>query len=315
MEHELDSCNVAILIPCYNESLTISKVVYDFLAVLPKAQVYVFDNNSQDNSVELVEKLQKEHSLGKQIHLYHERRQGKGNVVRSMFRQIEADVYLMVDGDCTYDPTVAPELIKKVVCEKYDMVIGDRLSSTYFQENKRPFHNFGNVLVRKLVNMFFNRSKKAEKITDIMTGYRAMSRSFVKTMPVLSKGFEIETEMTIHALEHNFLVAAIPINYQDRPEGSSSKLRTYYDGAKVVSLIFKLLSEVKPLLFFGSLSLMLFILACLFLAPVLCEYFATGFVSRVPTFIASVVFLMLSTFSFFTGVILQHSPALLNFYF
>ena len=192
-EQELDSCQVAILIPCYNEGLTISKVVSDFLAVLPKAQVYVFDNNSQDNSVELVEKLQKEHSLGKQIHLYHERRQGKGNVVRSMFRQVEADVYLMVDGDCTYDPTVAPELIKKVVCEKYDMVIGDRLSSTYFQENKRPFHNFGNVLVRKLVNMFFNRSKKAEKITDIMTGYRAMSRTFVKTMPLLSKGFEIET--------------------------------------------------------------------------------------------------------------------------
>lgn len=304
-EQELDSCQVAILIPCYNEGLTISKVVCDFLAVLPKAQVYVFDNNSQDNSVELVEKLQKEHSLGKQIHLYHERRQGKGNVVRSMFRQVEADVYLMVDGDCTYDPTVAPELIKKVVCEKYDMVIGDRLSSTYFQENKRPFHNFGNVLVRKLVNMFFNCSKKAEKITDIMTGYRAMSLSFVKTMPVLSKGFEIETEMTIHALEHNFLVAAIPINYQDRPEGSSSKLRTYYDGAKVVSLIFKLLSEVKPLLFFGTLSLMLFILACLFLAPVLYEYFATSYVSKVPTFIASVVFLMLSTFSFFTGVILQ----------
>ena len=305
MEHELDSCNVAILIPCYNESVTIRKVVCDFLSVLPKAQVYVFDNNSQDNSVELVEKLQKEHSLGKQIYLYHERRQGKGNVVRSMFRQVEANVYLMVDGDCTYDPTVAPELIKKVVCEKYDMVIGDRLSSTYFQENKRPFHNFGNVLVRKLVNMFFNRSKKAEKITDIMTGYRAMSRSFVKTMPVLSKGFEIETEMTIHALEHNFLVTAIPINYQDRPEGSSSKLRTYYDGAKVVSLIFKLLSEVKPLLFFGSLSLMLFMLACLFLAPVLYEYFATSYVSKVPTFIASVVFLMLSTFSFFTGVILQ----------
>lgn len=305
MEHELDSCNVAILIPCYNESVTISKVVCDFLSVLPKAQVYVFDNNSQDNSVELVEKLQNEHSLGTQIHLYHERRQGKGNVVRSMFRQVEADVYLMVDGDCTYDPTVAPELIKKVVCENYDMVIGDRLSSTYFQENKRPFHNFGNVLVRKLVNMFFNRSKKAEKITDIMTGYRAMSLTFVKTMPVLSKGFEIETEMTIHALEHNFLVTAIPINYQDRPEGSSSKLRTYYDGAKVVSLIFKLLSEVKPLLFFGSLSLMLFMLACLFLAPVLYEYFATSYVSKVPTFIASVVFLMLSTFSFFTGVILQ----------
>lgn len=304
-EQELDSCQVAILIPCYNESLTIGKVVCDFLEVLPKAQVYVFDNNSKDNSVELVEKLQKEHSLGKQIHLYHEKRQGKGNVVRSMFRQVEADVYLMVDGDCTYDPTVAPELIKKVVSDKYDMVIGDRLSSTYFQENKRLFHNFGNVLVRKLVNLFFNRSKKAENITDIMTGYRAMSRSFVKTMPVLSKGFEIETEMTIHALEHNFLVAAIPINYQDRPEGSSSKLRTYYDGAKVVSLIFKLLSEVKPLLFFGSLSLMLFILACLFLAPVLYEYFATSYVSKVPTFIASVVFLMLSTFSFFTGVILQ----------
>lgn len=275
-EQELDSCQVAILIPCYNEGLTISKVVCDFLAVLPKAQVYIFDNNSQDNSVDLVEKLQKEHSLGTQIHLYHEKRQGKGNVVRSMFRQIEADVYLMVDGDCTYDPTVAPDLIKKVLSDKYDMVIGDRLSSTYFQENKRPFHNFGNVLVRKLVNMFFNRSKKAEKITDIMTGYRAMSRSFVKTMPVLSKGFEIETEMTIHALEHNFLVAAIPINYQDRPEGSSSKLRTYYDGAKVVSLIFKLLSEVKPLLFFGALSLMLFMLACLFLAPVLYEYFATS---------------------------------------
>lgn len=301
----LQGAKVAVLVPCYNESLTIVKVVSDFLEVLPYADIYVYDNNSKDNSVELIQKLQAEHVKGAQIHLCFEKRQGKGNVVRSMFRQVESDIYLMVDGDCTYDPKIAPELIKKIYLDKYDMVIGDRLSSTYFQENKRPFHNFGNVLVRKLVNVFFNRDSGSENITDIMTGYRAMSRSFVKTMPVLSKGFEIETEMTIHALEHNFLLTSIPINYQDRPEGSSSKLRTYYDGAKVVSLIFKLLSEVRPLLFFGALSSVLFVVACIFLLPVLYEYFGTGFVSKVPTFIASVVFLLLATFSFFTGVILQ----------
>lgn len=291
--------------PCYNEALTIAKVVSDFLSVLPQAHVYVYDNNSKDDSVKQVQKLQQEHVLGSQIHLCFEKKQGKGNVVRSMFRQIDAEIYLMVDGDCTYDPKVAPELIKKVSCEHYDMVIGDRLSSTYFQENKRPFHNFGNVLVRKLVNVLFNRSKSAERITDIMTGYRAMSRNFVKTIPILSKGFEIETEMTIHALEHNLLITSIPINYQDRPEGSTSKLRTYHDGAKVVSLIFKLLSEIKPLLFFGCLSLFFLVLSLLFVAPVLYEFFGTGYVSKVPTFIASVVLLMLSTFSFFTGVILE----------
>lgn len=294
---------VAVLIPCYNEELTIEKVVCDFLDELPCADIYVYDNNSKDKSVELVKKLQQEHDKGQQIHLCYETRQGKGNVVRSMFSEIDADVYLMVDADCTYDPKASHDLIAEVTEHHMDMVIGDRLSATYFEENKRPFHNFGNVLVRRLINTIFNR-KKGEYITDIMTGYRAMSRDFVKTFPILSKGFEIETEMTIHALEYNFKVSSMPINYQDRPEGSSSKLNTYLDGSKVIFLIMNLFVGYRPLRFFSYVAGFFFILSCLFLVGPLCEYLNDGYVYKVPSFIACCIFLLIAVLSTFTGIIL-----------
>ena len=296
--------NAAVLIPCYNEQSTIGRVVCDFLEALPLAQIYVYDNNSSDDSIMQVRKIQQQHVRGSQIHLRFERRQGKGNVVRSMLRDIEARTYIIVDGDCTYDASDAPEMLRLVEESGFDMVIGDRLSSTYFSENKRPFHNFGNRLVRKLVNKLFTGRTRGEKITDIMTGYRAMSRAFVKTFPVLSRGFEIETEMTVHALEHNFLITSIPVNYSDRPDGSSSKLHTFRDGSRIVALIFKLLSQVRPMLFFGFSALSCFVLSCSFLIPVLFEFLSYGFVYKVPTFIASGIFLTLSVFSLFTGITL-----------
>ena len=293
---------IAVLIPCYNEELTICQVVKDFLEVLPTAVVYVYDNNSTDRSVALVQGLIAE--VKDRVVLRHEVRQGKGNVIRSMFRDVDADAYLLVDADCTYDPKIAPRLVAQVTDQHYDMVIGDRLSSTYFEENKRAFHNAGNVLVRKLINVLFKR-RRTEEIKDIMTGYRVFSRDFVKTCPILSRGFEVETEITIHALEHNLKICSIPIAYHDRPQGSFSKLNTFNDGFKVLLLIFNLLRVARPLLFFLSCALICFIPAVVLLIPVLSEYFATGFVSKVPSFVASGIFLLLSVFCAFTGLILD----------
>ena len=232
---------IAILIPCYNEAQTIGKVVADFRAALPEATVYVYDNNSADDTAAIAR------SAGAVVR--HESRQGKGNVIRAMFREINAECYLMVDGDDTYPAEDAHAMCDAVLQNGMDMVIGDRLSSTYFTENKRPFHNSGNVLVRQLVNRFFRGN-----ITDIMTGYRAFSYIFVKSFPVLSKGFEIETEMTIHALDKNFRLCSLPVGYRDRPQGSESKLNTFSDGFKVLMTILRLYKDYKPLPFFGLIT-------------------------------------------------------------
>ncbi|MBE6157941.1 MAG: glycosyltransferase [Firmicutes bacterium] len=283
---------IAVLIPCYNEAKTIEKVVRDYKEVLPEADIYVYDNNSKDDTDKIATKAG--------AIVKYEYRQGKGNVIRSMFRDIDADCYLMIDGDDTYPKENAREMCDLVLEGKADMVIGDRLSSTYFQENKRPFHNFGNKLVRGLINSLFKSN-----IKDIMTGYRAFSYEFVKTFPVLSKGFEIETEMTIHALDKNFLLREIPVDYRDRPAGSVSKLNTYSDGLKVLKTIARLFKEYKPAIFFGLISLMFFIVSLIFGIPVFVEYFQTGLVPRFPTLIFSGFMLMVSLLSFICGLILE----------
>ena len=265
---------IAVLIPCYNEAATIEKVVRDFRAALPEAVVYVYDNNSTDGSGELAR------AAGAVVR--QERRQGKGNVIRTMFRDIEAECSLMVDGDDTYPAEFARRMADAVLLEGADMVVGDRLSSTYFTQNKRPFHNLGNVLVRGLVNRFFHG-----QIVDIMTGYRAFSRLFVKSFPVLSKGFEIETEMSIHALDKNFRLVNVPVDYRDRPAGSHSKLNTYSDGARVLMTIFRLVKDYKPLAFFSAVSLLLILFAGVLFVPVFLEYLATGLVERFPTLIVA----------------------------
>ena len=283
---------IAVLVPCYNEAKTVEKVVKDYKKALPNADVYVYDNNSTDGTDKIAKKA------GAIVR--YERRQGKGNVIRSMFRDIDADCYLMIDGDDTYPATHAEAMCNLVLNEQVDMAIGDRLSSTYFTENKRPFHNFGNVLVRKLINTLFKSDVK-----DIMTGYRAFSYDFVKTFPVLSKGFEIETEMTIHALDKNFYLKEIPIDYKDRPEGSESKLNTYSDGFKVLKTIARLFKEYKPMAFFGIISLLFFIITLAFGIPVFVEYFKTGLVNRFPTLIFSGFMLMVSLLSLMSGIILE----------
>ena len=284
--------HVAVLIPCYNESKTIEKVVTDFRRVLPQATIYVYDNNSSDGTAEIAERA------GAIVR--RERMQGKGKVIRRMFREIDADCYVMTDGDDTYPAENAPELVRLVLEEQADMVVGDRLSSTYFTENKRPFHNFGNGLVRGSINRLFGSD-----IKDIMTGYRAFSYAFVKTYPVLSKGFEIETDMSIHAITRNMLVRNVIIDYRDRPEGSVSKLNTYSDGAKVLLTIAKLYKNYKPFSFFGLISMVLMILALAFFTPVLLEYFATGLVPRFPTLIVCVMAMLASLQLFVAGVILS----------
>ncbi len=288
---------VAVLIPCYNEEITIEKVIKDYRKALPQADIYVYNNNSKDRSVEIVGSLMKDDA---KLILRNEYRQGKGNVIRSMFRDIDADCYLMIDGDDTYPPENAAEMVSYVLKGEADMVIGDRLSSTYFKENKRPFHNFGNVLVRKLINRLFR-----SKVNDIMTGYRAFSKTFVKGFPVLSKGFEIETEMTIHAIDKNFLLKEIPVSYRDRPEGSTSKLDTYGDGFKVLKTIFSLFKDYKPLSFFGFAALFCFIITLILFVPILIEFYKTGLVLRFPTLIVSVTFGIISLLSFSVGVILD----------
>ena len=283
---------IAVLIPCYNEEKTVEKVVRDFKAVLPEAVIYVYDNNSSDRTVELAEKA------GAVVR--HEYMQGKGNVIRRMFREIDAEVYVMTDGDDTYPAEFAREMVDKVLEHQADMVVGDRLSSTYYTENKRPFHNFGNSLVRGTINRLFHT-----EIKDIMTGYRAFSYQFVKTFPVLSKGFEIETEMTIHAADKNMQVDNVIIEYRDRPEGSESKLNTYSDGAKVLMSIAKLYRNYKPMNFFGLLALVLTVMSIGFFIPVLMEYIATGLVPKFPTLIACGFAMMAAIQSVFAGLVLS----------
>lgn len=284
---------VAVLIPCYNESKTIAKVVTDFQAVLPDGSViYVYDNNSTDGTAEIAA------AAGAVVR--HEYQQGKGNVIRRMFREIDAQCYLMVDGDDTYPAEFAPEMIAKVLDRGVDMVVGDRLSATYFTENKRPFHNFGNKLVRHSINALFKSN-----IQDIMTGYRAFSYQFVKSFPVLSKGFEIETEMSIHAIEKNMLVESVVVTYRDRPEGSVSKLNTVSDGIKVLGTIGKLYKNNKPFGFFGIIALVLVVIAGLLFFPVLSEYLHTGLVRRFPTLIVSGFIAIGAIQSFFSGLILE----------
>ena len=283
---------IAVLIPCYNEAKTIEKVVKDYKSVLPEADIYVYDNNSKDDTDKIAKKAG--------AIVKYEYKQGKGNVIRSMFKDIDADCYLMIDGDDTYPKENAREMCDLILEKKADMVIGDRLSSTYFQENKRPFHNFGNVLVRGLINTLFKSN-----VRDIMTGYRAFSYEFVKTFPVLSKGFEIETEMTIHALDKNFLLKEVPVDYRDRPEGSISKLNTYSDGFKVLKTIARLFKEYKPTIFFSLISILFFIISLIFGVPVFVEYFKTGLVPRYPTLIFSGFMLMISILMFICGIILE----------
>ena len=283
---------IAVLIPCYNESKTIEKVVKDYKKALPSADIYVYDNNSSDGTDEIAKKAG--------AIVKYEYKQGKGNVIRSMFKEIDADCYLMIDGDDTYPKENAKEMCGYVLEGKADMVIGDRLSSTYFTENKRPFHNFGNKLVRGLINTLFKSN-----VRDIMTGYRAFSYDFVKTFPVLSKGFEIETEMTIHALDKNFLLKEISVEYRDRPAGSKSKLNTFSDGFKVLKTIGRLFKEYKPTIFFGLISLVFFIISVGFGIPVFREYFKTGLVERFPTLIFSGFMLMVSLFMLICGIILE----------
>lgn len=283
---------IAVLIPCYNEASTIKKVVSDYKAALPDAVIYVYDNNSTDDTSAIAAEA------GAVVR--HEYRQGKGNVIRSMFRQIDAECYLMIDGDDTYPAENAREMCDLVLNKGVDMVIGDRLSATYFQENKRPFHNMGNKTVRGLINRLFDSN-----VRDIMTGYRAFSYEFVKHFPVLSKGFEIETEMTIHALDKNFLLEEIPVQYKDRPEGSVSKLNTYSDGIKVILTIFRLFRDYKPLAFFGWISVILLAVSLVMFIPVLIEYFQTGLVPRFPTLIVSSIMMVMSLLSFFCGLILH----------
>ena len=293
----MENKKIAVLIPCYNESLTVEKVVSDFRRELPEATIYVYDNNSSDNTAELAEKA------GAVVR--HEYRQGKGNVIRSMFRDIDADCYVMTDGDDTYPAEYAKEMCDLVLSGKADMVIGDRLSATYFEENKRPFHNFGNSLVRGCINTFWNRGKKAKKILDVMTGYRAFSPMFVKSFPILSQGFEIETEMTIHALDKNLLIESLPVNYRDRPEGSFSKLNTYVDGAKVLMTIFNLYRNYKPLKFFGLIALILFLIALGMFLPILVNFIETGLVPKFPTLIVSTVLGLSALLSVACGLILD----------
>lgn len=282
---------IAVLIPCYNESKTIEKVVTDFRESLPEAVIYVYDNNSSDGSDELAR------NAGAVVRYEHQ--QGKGNVIRRMFSEIDAECYIMVDADDTYPAATAREMADKVLINRVDMVVGDRLSSTYFEQNKRPFHNFGNTLVRASINMLFESN-----IKDIMTGYRAFSYRFVKTFPVLSKGFEIETEMSIHAVDKNMYVENVIIDYRDRPEGSTSKLNTYSDGFKVLRTIMRLFRTYRPWAFFGTFSLILFLLAFIFIIPVIYEYITTGLVLKFPTLIVCGFSVIASIQSFFAGQIL-----------
>ncbi len=284
---------IAVLIPCYNEAQTIEKVILDAKAALPDAVIYVYDNNSTDDTAAIAARA------GAVVR--REMLQGKGNVIRRMFREIDAHCYLMIDGDDTYPLDCAREMVDKVLNNKTDMVIGDRLSSTYFTENKRPFHNFGNSLVRGSINRLFRSN-----IKDIMTGYRAFSYNFVKTFPVLSRGFEIETEMTIHAVYNNMQLENVIVDYRDRPAGSESKLNTYSDGFKVIRMIIRLFKNYKPFAFFGSIAFLLFALAIAFFIPVLNSFIHTGLVLKFPTLFVCCFTALAGVISFFSGLILSN---------
>lgn len=284
---------IAVLIPCYNEAQTIGKVITDVQHFLPEAVIYVYDNNSTDATAEIAEKA------GAVVRFEHQ--QGKGNVIRRMFREIDAQCYLMIDGDDTYPLDCAREMVDRVLTHNADMVVGDRLSSTYFTQNKRPFHNFGNSLVRGSINYLFHSN-----IKDIMTGYRAFNYLFVKTFPVLSKGFEIETEMTIHAVHNNMQVENVIVDYRDRPAGSESKLNTYTDGFRVIRMIIRLFKNYKPLAFFGLISLFLLLLSVGFFVPILLEYFKTHLVLRFPTLFVCGFTALAAIQSLFAGLILSN---------
>lgn len=289
----MDYRNVAVLIPCYNEAVTIKKVVEDFKRELPGAAIYVYDNNSADGTAQIAR------DAGAIVR--HEGRQGKGNVCRQMFRDIEADCYLMVDGDDTYPAEAAAALCSPILNGEADMTVGDRLSNgTYAEENKRAFHGFGNNLVRAMIKWIYGYS-----FDDVMTGYRAMSRPFVKTFPVLSEGFQIETELSIHAVDHRWRIQDVPIVYRDRPEGSESKLNTVGDGIKVISMIGTLFKDYRPLKFFSLVALVLLAVGLILGIPVVHEYFLTGLVERFPTAILAVAFVFLSGLSLTTGFILD----------
>ncbi|WP_407370884.1 glycosyltransferase family 2 protein [Carnobacterium sp.] len=288
----MNTKEIAILIPCYNESKTIAKVIADFKEVLPQATIYVYDNNSTDGTDEIARKA------GATVkHVY---QQGKGNVIRAMFRDITADCYLMIDGDDTYPAEYAPEMVESILEGRSEMVIGDRLSSTYFEENKRPFHNVGNKVVRGLINLLFKNN-----VRDIMTGYRAFSFGFVKTFPVLSKGFEIETEMTIHALDKKLAMENVVVGYRDRPEGSVSKLNTYSDGFKVIKTIGRLFKNYKPFVFLSIIAAILALISIALFVPVWLDFQQTGLVLRFPTLIVSGFFMIAALQSFISGIILD----------
>ena len=283
---------IAVLIPCYNEGTTIGKVVVDFRSELPEADIYVYDNNSTDDTVENAKKAG--------AIIGYERRQGKGNVVRRMLREIDADCYILVDGDDTYPVENAKEMARMVLEEKTDMVIGDRLSATYFEENKRPLHDSGNRLVRSIINRIFHSDVK-----DIMTGYRAMSRRLVETLPLLSEGFEIETEMTIMALDSGLDIRHIPVQYRDRPDGSVSKLNTITDGCRILLTILKLYRDYQPLRFFSMIAALLVVIATIVLIPVLTEYFHTGLVPRYPTLIVCGFVILFAMMMWVCGIVLE----------
>lgn len=284
---------VAVLIPCYNEAQTIAKVVKDFKAVLPEAAVYVYDNNSADDTAQLAA------AAGAIVR--HETRQGKGNVVRSMFRDIEAEYYLMVDGDDTYPAEAAAELVAPIASGEADMTVGDRISNgSYGVENGRRFHGFGNSLVRKLIHMLYGYS-----FEDVMTGYRAFSRAFVKTMPVMSEGFQIETEISVWAVDHRWRVVDVPIDYRDRPEGSESKLSTYADGMLVLAAIVSLFRDYRPMAFFGWVSLILVALGMIAGVPVIVEYLDASYVTKLPSAVLAVALVICAALSFVAGVILD----------
>lgn len=283
---------IAVLIPCYNESQTIGKVISDLKKIFPEAAIYVYDNNSSDGT----DRIAKENGAI----VRYERQQGKGNVIRRMFREIDAECYIMTDGDDTYPAEAARDIADGILLRDMDMVVGDRLSSTYYKENKRPFHNFGNSLVRKSINVLFHND-----IKDIMTGYRAFSYEFVKTFPVLSKGFEIETEMSIHAIDKNMAVENIVIDYRDRPEGSESKLNTYPDGIKVLRTIARLYRTYRPIGFFGAVAFLMAVISAAFFFPIVRTYLKTGLVPNFPTLIVCGFTAIASIQSFFAGLTLQ----------
>lgn len=292
LSNDKSNLKTVVLIPCYNESATIEKVINDFKNIMPHAEIYVYDNNSTDGTDRIAE------DAGAIVD--YEYKQGKGNVVRSMFRDITADCYIMVDGDDTYPAEKAPELEKIILSGAADMVIGDRLSSTYFKENDRLFHNTGNRMVRTFINLFFKSD-----LHDIMTGMRAFNYNFVKSFPISSKEFEIETEMSIFALMNNFKIAEIPIEYRNRVEGSESKLNTYNDGFKVIMMLFALVRDERPLFFFSMISIILLIIAGIYFFPILFNFFSKGYVLKIPTLIVISTVVIVAALTFFTGVILH----------